>query len=62
MVGLDHRLGLGEIVEGRDQDLALDGVGDARGIGRRGREGLGLSRPDAHQRVVVDAVEAAFEL
>ena len=52
----------GEIVVRRDQHLVADGVGDARGVGHRGREGLGRARADAHERVIVGAVEAALEL
>ena len=59
---LDHGLGLGHVVEGRDQDLALDGVGNARRVRGGGGERLGRPGPDAHQGVVVDAVEAALEL
>ncbi len=42
---LDHGLGLGHVVEGRDQDLALDGVGNARRV--RGGGGERLGRPRA---------------
>jgi hypothetical protein len=62
VVRLDHGLGLGQVVERGDQDLALDRVRDARRVRSRGRERLRLARADAHQGVVVHPVEAALEL
>ena len=62
VVRLDHRLGLGQVVERGDQHLALDRVRDAGRVRGGGRERLRLARAHAHQGVVVHAVEAALEL
>jgi hypothetical protein len=62
VVGGEDGLRLREVVEWRDQHVLLDGVRDARGVGRGRRIGLGRVRAHAHQGVVVGAVEPALEL
>jgi len=59
---VDERLGGGEVVVGRHQHLAVDGVRDAGGIRHRRGKRLGRARHHAHEHVVVGAVEAALEL
>src|SRR6266542_1632572 len=58
---LDDGLRLGQIVERRDQHLFLDGLVDARRVRRGRRPGLGGAGANAHEGIVVSAVEAALE-
>jgi hypothetical protein len=61
VMGGDQRLGGRQVVVGRDQHLALEGVRHAGRVGHGRRERLGRARHDAHQRVVVRAVKATLE-
>src|SRR5215468_829411 len=58
----ENGLRLSQVVEGSDEYLVADRVGNARGVRDWSRKGLGRARAHAHERVVVGAVEPALEL
>src|SRR5215831_5956006 len=53
---------LRQVVEGSDEHLLADRMGNARGVRGGSGEGLGGAWAHAHERVVVGAVEPALEL
>src|SRR5262249_23367585 len=53
---------LRQVVEGGDEHLVADRVGNPRGMRGARSEGLGGARAHAHEGVVVGAVEPALEL
>src|SRR5215472_10286751 len=62
VMGGENGLRLRQVVEGSDEYLVADRVGNARGVRGWSRKGLGRARAHAHERVVVGAVEPALEL